>query len=99
MGKEIDMETENRVKVAYRRRKIWQIVSGVVLVFLILVLRDTEFWGLDEWDSELTIFAFVFLTIEALLYFCTDINKCPHCNRILYRNGGEYCKWCGGRIK
>lgn len=100
MGKEIDMETEYRVKVAYRRRKIWLIARGVVAGLLFLAWNLLDYLGLREWASELTIFTFVFLFIVALLYFCTDINKCPHCNRILYRNNyGEYCKYCGGRIK
>lgn len=44
-----------------------------------------------------------FLAIGAFISFSSFIpdlwyNRCPHCGRLLGRNEGDYCQYCGGHI-
>ena len=73
-----------KVKDAQKLRDILMIVGLVIMLAASLFGMVCSIIG--------AIVAFSGL-IPHFLY-----NKCPHCDRQLGRNDGDYCHHCGGRI-
>ena len=89
------------------RRKRWVLITLVlILVFGISALLILAL-PFDDRMTQGYIFLALFITavavsaISMLIGFFTQINRCPHCGRYLYRQSAFrecYCRFCGNRI-
>ena len=80
---------KNRVALADRLR-----VCFFVLVLLIGAA------GLSTTGTKQLVFAMIELFV-VLAFFCVEytMNRCPHCNRYLDRNRGQFCQHCAQRVR
>ncbi len=101
--KEPEIELWNRkqeeVKLAYRQRVMLFIATAIGAGLLYLCFMLLMHFGLDDsvWMYILAVVAVVFIAVQTYLYY--KLCRCPHCDRLIYRNGGDYCKWCGKNIR
>ena len=41
----------------------------------------------------------IFLALPGFIAVEFLMNRCPHCDRHLDRNWGQFCQYCGGRVR
>ena len=97
--RKIQRELQERVQKFYSRRIIWTIITVAVFLLLWAAYALVEYFVLIELEPVILALTIIYIIVEFIIVFFTDINKCPHCGRILYKNGGSYCKMCGGNIR
>lgn len=80
------MNNKNKVVLADRLR----------VCFLVLVLLT----GAVGLRTKPLVFAWIEMFLMAA-YLCVNyaMNRCPHCNRYLDRNRGQFCQHCARRIR
>lgn len=80
------MNNKNKVVLADRLR----------VCYFVLVLLT----GAVGLSTKQLVFAWVELFLMAT-FLCVEygMNRCPHCNRYLDRNRGQFCQHCAQRIR
>ena len=79
-------EKQNRV----RRADVLRGVLGALIVLLAMVAQAKP-------GPILLVLALVALLVFLAVEFF--MNRCPHCDRYLDRNWGQFCQHCGERIR
>lgn len=79
-------DKENRVRRA-------DLLRGIMAVLIILCAMVAQ---AKPGPALLVLALFAFLVFLAVEFF---MNRCPHCDRYLDRNWGQFCQHCGERIR
>ena len=92
-------EILDKVEKARIRRGIFDTVTVILMVLIVLISLLMANYDLVDFETPFIVAIVIGVIIYAILYFCTDIYRCPHCGHHLYKNGGKCCRMCGGRIR
>ena len=92
--------TDEMVKEAGHRRVVSIIVCVIALIVLLASEKLMDLLDID--DMIACIFLIVFV-VAFLVFICfSKYNKCPYCDKHMYRRGAwavNNCPHCGGRIR